>query len=248
MSQYVSSDYVGILIALFGGGIIAALLTAYFDRLTKKRQEHLTLNAGSIKMFSSGQPYYVKIASYYGILSEQIGGNKKADPEEIVYHIINILHLLRKFHHDVTIVQFDNILVESIVKNLMYNIYYKMQDPNNLHCFEPGDIYELRELVNEKEDHMSWESFNKKKLDPICKKAIECISDIMQNGDMLNEIHLKSKLCYWVIDFEVKVMLREYYNLEEIKKFYHNNNRLDEKLVRYMENNEDNLFRNYRAA
>ncbi len=77
------------------------------------------------------------------------------------------------------VIQFDNLVVEAIVYDTMYNIYNAIQNSNTVHCFKIRDIYEMRELVNYKEEDMSFESFRIEKSKPLCRKAIECISEIM---------------------------------------------------------------------
>src|ERR1041385_9143774 len=111
---------VDILITILTGGIGAALLTAFANRLSKKREQYLDIAKYKIDTISKAKPYLIQQARYCDLLFSHLSTNKDRsdiDAKLCLYYISNFLFHRSEIHRQFGEVQFDHLEAERIVRN-----------------------------------------------------------------------------------------------------------------------------------
>jgi hypothetical protein len=209
----------------------------------------MDLNNKKIERFSSAQLYYVQLSSYYNSLSQQFDSYLRDDNDIsyslCVFYISNVLNLIRKFHQNIGIIQFDNTYVEKVIFELMMVFMYELQEKSLQHRLSTTDVIRLLALSHENRTYESYYALINTTEREIFKVACLWIIEMKQEG-RLRLLAQKARWFSTLVYLEMTLMYGIYYGRENLRKFYNEQSIMDLDMILFIHNRHYHYYNRLR--
>jgi hypothetical protein len=178
-------DALSIFLTLASDGVVAALVTAFYNYLMKRRQERLEMQRLRLETLSKAASYYSQLAVYNcWNLAWMLGrvANENRDYELMFYYLCNILYLRTKIIQKFGEIQLDNLEAEDTIGNLGRNIVALVNngfghlDTSRMRYLVDNDLpfHKFQESISTEHNRDLYQKF----VHWICRPIIPSFSDL----------------------------------------------------------------------
>jgi hypothetical protein len=199
-----------LIVSTLTGSVVAAGLTAFTNRLAKRREEYLDMAKYKMDSIFKSKHYFIQMARFYEFLYYQLNGERaNFDFMQILYFICNILYLREEVRRSFGAIQLGDLGAENVVKETGDKLLSAL---DQVYLYE--DISRLTDLAR---CNLPYHVFRTR----VATDNIDLLDKLRNwlSNTMLSDELKKSCLCYrQLILFELNHIFKVWYGREPVFK------------------------------